>query len=29
MGFFLAIPILYAGSCFQAAINRRAEKEKE
>lgn len=28
-GFMLAVPILYIGSCLQASINRRADKEKE
>ena len=26
-GFMLAVPILYVGSCLQATINRRADKE--
>lgn len=28
-GFMLAVPILYVGSCLQATINRRADKEGE
>ena len=28
-GLSLAVPILYVGSCLQAAINRRADKERE
>jgi hypothetical protein len=29
VGLLMAVPVLYAGGCLQAAINRRAEKEKE